>query len=76
MLFQYCTELTTHFTRIARDLSDDLTLEFDVVSRLVDRNPHAASRTLCRDDPRETDIACVSGGHDLTAATLTDAPFG
>ncbi len=43
MHFEDCSELTTHVTRIAGNLSDDVAFEFDVIAWLVERDAHAAT---------------------------------
>ena len=52
VFFQDCPELTTHLTRVPRDLADDVAFEIWIVARSIERDSHAAARSLGSDDPR------------------------
>jgi len=76
LLFQNRSELTSHLSRIARDLTDDIALKFNVISRAIQRDAHGSTYALGSDDPWHSNVASVASCHDLPAAPLSDAPFG
>ncbi len=76
MFFQNRSESAAHLSRVTRDLADNVAFEFDIVTGTVNRHPHAATRTFCRDHPRQSHVAGVTRRHYLTGSSLTNAPLG
>jgi hypothetical protein len=76
VIFQDCSELASHLTRIARYLADDVALEFNVITRSIERHSHPTTSPFGGYHPGKTDVARVLRGHDLTISTLSDTPLG
>ena len=69
-------KLATHLAGIPRDRAYLITLNIDVITRSVERDPHTPTSPLRKDNPREADHARVPSGHDLSTRAKAEAPLG
>jgi hypothetical protein len=76
VFFQDRSKLTSHLTRIAGDLTNDVAFEVNVVARSIERHAHSPTCSLRSYNPGKTYVARVLCGHDLTISPLSDTPFG
>ena len=68
--------MSSHVTRIACDLADNVTLKFNIITRPIERYAHPSSGTLSGDHPWQSNIARIPGRHDLPFSAFSDTPLG
>src|SRR3984957_16882637 len=73
---QQFAQLTTHLTRIARDIGHDVAFGVHVVTGLIPRDPQTPTRPRRHDDPRHADLACFARRHDPALSVQPHAPTG
>jgi len=72
---QEIAELATHVTRISRNLTNHVTFDSGVVTRLVERDFHATTPSTGEHDPGHAVDAGLLGGFNGIRRSVAHLPF-